>query len=151
MFEDIILVKGILDGHVEKFNNLIEKYEKIVFMIVYRFVCDKKLCEEICKEIFVEVYNNLYKYNNNCKFSNWVFRITLCKCKRYIEKDFIKNNKILSSLDCNDKCIILLKSINENFTCKDISEVLEINETSIKERYRKTMIAYKNALKGVAL
>ena len=47
---------------------------------------DKEASEDIAQEVFITIYNKLYMYNPNYKFSNWVLQIARNKCIDYIRK-----------------------------------------------------------------
>ncbi|WP_315116328.1 hypothetical protein [uncultured Clostridium sp.] len=151
MFEDIVLVKDILNGESDKFGNIVDKYEKIIFILIYNLIGNNYDSVKICKEVFICAYENLYKYNFNCKFSNWILKIAIDRYNFYARNNEVKNIDVLPSLDCKDKCIIALKSLKKDLTYKDIGEVLDTNENNIKERYRKTINIYISALKEAAL
>ncbi|MEW9096862.1 MAG: hypothetical protein AB2417_17435 [Clostridiaceae bacterium] len=151
MFEDVALVKDILNGEVDKFGDIVDKYEKIIFILIYNLIGNNYDAMKICKEVFIRAYEDLYKYNFNCKFFNWILKIAIDKCNLYSKNNKVKSVDILSTLDCKDRCIVVLKSLKKDLTYEDISEVLDINENNIKERYRKTIDIYKSALKEAAL
>ncbi|MBU5484776.1 hypothetical protein KQI86_10560 [Clostridium sp. MSJ-11] len=151
MFEDAVLVKDILNGEVDKFGDIVDKYEKIIFILIYNLIGNNYDAMKICKEVFILAYEDLYKYNFNCKFFNWILKITIDKCNFYSRNNEVKSINILSTLDCKDRYIVALKSLKKDLTYEDISEILDINKNNIKERYRKTVSIYKSALKEAAL
>ena len=86
MDEDIRLVKEVLNGNLDSFNILVNKYEMQIIKFVYNMIRDKEASEDITQEVFITVYNKLFMYNPNYKFSNWVLQIARNKCIDYIRK-----------------------------------------------------------------
>lgn len=62
-------------GQEPAFRELIRRYERPVFALVYRMVRDRALAEDLAQETFVKVLNALASYRAEFKFSSWIFRI----------------------------------------------------------------------------
>jgi RNA polymerase sigma-70 factor (ECF subfamily) len=54
---------------------LIRRYERPVFSLLYRMVRDRELAEDLAQETFVKVLNALDSYRPEFKFSSWIFKI----------------------------------------------------------------------------
>ncbi len=54
---------------------LVERYQRPVFSLIYRMVRDRELAEDLSQETFVKVLNALSTYRPEFKFSSWVFKI----------------------------------------------------------------------------
>ncbi|MDR0787672.1 MAG: sigma-70 family RNA polymerase sigma factor [Gemmatimonadota bacterium] len=54
---------------------LLNRYQRPVFSLIYRMVRDRELAEDLAQETFVKVFNHLDRYNPKFKFSSWVFKI----------------------------------------------------------------------------
>jgi len=63
------------EGHEAAFRELIRRYERPVFALVYRMVRDRALAEDLSQETFIKVLNALASYNPDYKFSSWIFKI----------------------------------------------------------------------------
>jgi RNA polymerase sigma-70 factor, ECF subfamily len=63
------------EGHEAAFRELIRRYERPVFSLVYRMVRDRALAEDLAQETFIKVLNALDSYNPEYKFSSWIFKI----------------------------------------------------------------------------
>jgi RNA polymerase sigma-70 factor, ECF subfamily len=62
-------------GHESAYRELIRRYERPVFSLVYRMVRDEALAEDLAQETFVRVLNALHSYRPEFKFSSWIFKI----------------------------------------------------------------------------
>lgn len=63
------------DGYESAFRELIRRYQRPVFSLIYRMVRDRELAEDLSQETFVKVLNAIDRYNPQYKFSSWIFKI----------------------------------------------------------------------------
>ena len=54
---------------------LVRRYERPVFSLLYRMVRNRELAEDLAQETFIKVMNALDSYRPEYKFSSWVFKI----------------------------------------------------------------------------
>jgi RNA polymerase sigma-70 factor (ECF subfamily) len=62
-------------GREPAFRELIRRYERPVFSLIYRMVRDSTTAEDLAQDAFIKVLNNLDKYRPEFKFSSWLFKI----------------------------------------------------------------------------
>ncbi len=62
-------------GGEQAYRELLDRYQRPVFSLVYRMVRDRELAEDLAQETFVKVFNRLDRYNPKYKFSSWIFKI----------------------------------------------------------------------------
>lgn len=170
--EDIILVNNVLKGDVRSFELIVEKYQVNILRFVYGMLKQKEASEDITQEVFITVYNKLDMYDNKYSFLNWILQIAKNKTIDYTRKyrkvfesdideaydissaemgpeesiEFVetkeKAEKYLRTLDEIDKQIVILR-YTEEITFKDIGEILNITETTVKRRYYKVRDGFK--------
>ena len=69
------LVVFARSGSEQAYRELLERYQRPVFSLVYRMVRDRETAEDLAQETFVKVFNNIESYNPKFKFSSWIFKI----------------------------------------------------------------------------
>lgn len=62
-------------GREPAFRELLQRYERPVFSLVYRMVRDRALAEDLAQEAFVRAFNAISSYKPSYKFSNWILKI----------------------------------------------------------------------------
>lgn len=62
-------------GHEPAFRELMRRYERPVFSLLYRMVRDRALAEDLAQETFIKVLNGIRSYRSEYKFSSWIFKI----------------------------------------------------------------------------
>jgi RNA polymerase sigma-70 factor, ECF subfamily len=63
------------DGRESAYRELIRRYERPVFSLIYRMVRDRETAEDLAQETFIKVLNAIGTYRPEFKFSSWVFKI----------------------------------------------------------------------------
>jgi RNA polymerase sigma-70 factor (ECF subfamily) len=62
-------------GREGAYRELLHRYERPVFSLVYRMVRDRSLAEDLAQEAFIRAFDKIDSYNPSYKFSNWIFKI----------------------------------------------------------------------------
>lgn len=69
------LVKQVLEGDVESFSELVERYEKLIFSYLLSRLQDMQEVEDIVQETFVKAYRHMASFDCQRKFSSWLVTI----------------------------------------------------------------------------
>lgn len=80
------LISQILNGNMNAFTFLVNRYQKLVVHITGRLIQRNDELEDICQEVFLKVYQNLGKYRNECKLSTWIATIAYNTSINYLRK-----------------------------------------------------------------
>lgn len=86
------IIDRILDGNVDDFENLIDKYEKMIYNLAYRIFNNQTDAEDMTQETFIKVYKNLDKCKGKQSIKTWVYTIGYNTCIDEIRKRKGKNN-----------------------------------------------------------
>jgi len=62
-------------GSDAAYRELVRRYERPVFSLIYRMVRDRELAEDLTQETFIKALNALASYRPEFKFSSWIFKI----------------------------------------------------------------------------
>jgi RNA polymerase sigma-70 factor (ECF subfamily) len=62
-------------GSEAAYRELLTRYERPVFSLIFRMVRDRETAEDLAQETFIKVLNNLDRYSPEFKFSSWLFKI----------------------------------------------------------------------------
>ncbi|HUG42119.1 MAG TPA: sigma-70 family RNA polymerase sigma factor [Longimicrobiales bacterium] len=69
------VIRHAREGRESAFRELIRRYERPLFSIIYRMVRDRELAEDLAQDTFIKVLNALDRYDPSYKFSSWIFKI----------------------------------------------------------------------------
>lgn len=90
---DAELINQILNGNMNAFTFLVNRYQKLVVHITGRLIQRQDELEDICQEVFMKVFQNLSKYRNECKLSTWIATIAYNTSINYLRK-FKKGDEV---------------------------------------------------------
>lgn len=62
-------------GREAAYRELVRRYERPIFSLIYRMVRDRELAEDLSQETFVKALKAVGSYRPEYKFSSWIFKI----------------------------------------------------------------------------
>ena len=62
-------------GDKASFEKLLERHYKRVFNLIYRFLANKEMAEDLTQEVFIKVYKSQTSYRPQAKFQTWIYQI----------------------------------------------------------------------------
>jgi RNA polymerase sigma-70 factor, ECF subfamily len=74
------LAKLARNGDRGAFAELVDLYKDKIYHLAYRMLNNKHEAEDAVQETFMRVYTNLNRYDEQQKFSTWIFRIATNHC-----------------------------------------------------------------------
>jgi len=174
--DDRYYISKVLEGDMQAFSYLVDKYKDMVFTLAFRILKNRENAEEVAQDSFVKVYQNLKKFKSKSKFSTWLYRIVYNTAisrvrvkqnptmsiddqkffeiedeKQNVSKSFdIENNKMILQRLLNklDESDRALITLYYLDECK-ISEIAEItgqNNSNIKVKLHRTRKKMKEEL-----
>lgn len=72
---DADLVALAQKGRETAFRELIRRYERPVFSLIFRMVRDRETAEDLAQDTFIKVLNHIDKYRPEFRLSSWLFKI----------------------------------------------------------------------------
>lgn len=126
--KDIIkIITEIKNGNINVFEEIIKKYEKLVFSIAFKLIGNYDEAMDLTQEVFLRVFKFIDKYNLEYKFSTWIVKITI-----NLYKDKVKLKK--RNLTVNLQSLISEEEENKKYDEQFVekSKPDEIAENKIK-------------------
>ena len=62
-------------GREDAFRELVRRYKRPVFSLIFRMVRDSATAEDLAQDAFIKVLNHIDKYRPEFKLSSWLFKI----------------------------------------------------------------------------
>lgn len=160
----------------EVITDLMDRYGTAILQLAYSFVRNKQTAEDLTQEIFIKCYEKLDTFEGNSSMHTWLYRIAINHCKdhikswnyrkvhvsQHISKWFTSHqegpeskmihkseseqllNEILT-LPAKYREIIFLYYFQE-LQLKEISEVCQINLSTVKSRITRAKQLLKTAI-----
>ncbi len=151
------------NGDKKAFEEMISMLKPQLYIIAKSRIKDEFVVNEALQETFISLYLHLnrLKYINNVKL--WVTKILINNCNRLVKK-YKKNNisyddigaetfisssseysklvdeldffNLIKFLDTEDRTLLTMFYL-EDYTSKEMSEILKINESTIRSRIKR--------------
>lgn len=162
-------IKKAKNKDKDAFANVINYYTNSMYYIARSRLSNIHDIEDAIQECSINMYLNIGKLRDETKFRPWMTKILINCCNKIygvkksdISYDEIEENKILqnfndlddvsfyeliSFLEIEDRTIITLYYLDE-YTTKEISEILEINESTLRSRISNIRNKIKKSIEG---
>lgn len=155
---------AITNGDQTAFSELYERFNERLFYFFYRMLgTDRELANDFLQDIFLKIIHKPELFKPDYKFSSWIFSVAQNMCKNEYRKrevrKHVQNEKNpdqfsddfepeynkekeqliievfseLENLEESQRSILILK-YKENFSLKEISEILDLPVGTIKSR-----------------
>jgi RNA polymerase sigma-70 factor (ECF subfamily) len=72
---DADVVQLARQGRETAFRELVRRYERPVFSLIFRMVRNRETAEDLSQDTFIKVLNHIDRYSPEFKFSSWLFKI----------------------------------------------------------------------------
>ncbi len=81
--DDLLLVAASKNGNQEAFAQLVQRYQRLVFNLVYRMLQQYEEATEITQETFLAAWQGLPSFRGDARFPTWLYRIAYnCSLKQ---------------------------------------------------------------------
>ncbi len=116
MLSDQQIIELVLKGKIDKFSELVSRYQKPVYKLAYSILSNNSDAEDAAQETFIKAYNNLSTYTDKGKFWGWLRRITINMCIRRVRPVVLTSLEDVDELgdDGNDSVYESVVSVQEN-------------------------------------
>ena len=154
---DELLLKRVKDGDPTSFKQLYNRYVDKALRVATAMTRNKELAKDAVQETFIRVYRNIESYDLSKPFDPWFYKILTNECNRLLQKESKTSSFDPSELDYDSEHVeeevkdysdlyqaiqelkdiyripIILKYI-KGFSEKEIAEILELKQNTVKTR-----------------
>ncbi|HEX8317892.1 MAG TPA: sigma-70 family RNA polymerase sigma factor [Longimicrobium sp.] len=136
-------------GSETAYRELLDRYQRPVFSIIFRMIRDREQAEDLAQETFVRVFNHIGRYDPRYKFSSWIFKIATNLTIDWIRRKELKTVSIDGSRnavtsDEMEASAITIVSEDENpeelLEAKELGEEIEQAIGKLRPEYRAAIL-----------
>lgn len=161
-----LVFKIVETKDAELFGLLYDRHAQKVYSRCLSILKNTVEAQDMTHDIFVLIFIKLRTFNSKSKFTSWLYAVTYNYCINYIQRDKEKVNpkvdlenhmlsvyktisdeemyqlridKLLQAMELinvNDKILLIMKYMDD-FTLKEITEIMEIGESAVKMRLKR--------------
>lgn len=178
--EESITQDIITNDREKVLDQLMDKYGNSILHLAYSYVGNREIAEDLTQEIFVKCYQKLDQYQKRSSLKSWLWRIAINHCKDYLKswhyKHIIISDEQAKRTSSGDRVVeheviqkyedeqlvhtvmglpdtyreVLYLYYFEELTIKEISNLINVNQNTIKTRLKKAKEILKDRLEGKA-
>lgn len=161
---DILLVKRAQRRDMEAFVELMEKHKTGLYKVAKSYLRSEEDVADVMQETVLSAYEHIQDLKKASYFKTWLTRILINHCKdllkqqkRYMvsgdlpdqaleaPKDDREFYRLIGELPEDYRAIFLLY-YGEGFHTREIAQILEVNENTVKSKLRRGRDKLKQAL-----
>ncbi len=172
---EFVLINRVLAGEHQLYAELVNRYQSFAFTIALKIVENRPEAEEIAQDGFIKAFKNLSRFNQEAKFSTWLYRIVFNTAITYkrkgkqqfqsIEKTIIPHRQeadgnleledkrkfikdAMTSLNATDRLVITLFYLKE-LSLDEIAEVTAMQTNTVKVRLHRARLRLGDELQNL--
>ena len=81
--DDREAVEASQRGDREAFDTLVERYQRDIYRLCYRYVNDAQDANDMAQEVFLKAYKAIGRFRGDSSFSTWLYRIGVNTCLNF--------------------------------------------------------------------
>lgn len=160
----------IKKGNKDAFRHLYDEYANYAIRTAKAITRNDEIAKDAVQETFIRVYKNISSYNSTLSFGAWFYRILVNECNRLLKKEkraipidtsvveVIEASKegvtdlyeIIQNMSDLYRIPLLLKYI-QGFSEKEVAEILDLNQNTVKSRLLNGRNLLKDQLRLIEL
>lgn len=159
-------------------DRLMEVHGQKLLQLVYSYVGNKEVAQDLTQEVFVKCYQKIHQYNQKSSLKTWLWRIAINHCKDYLKSWHSKHivvseekargaashkeeveSKVIQKYDDERLALAVMKLPDpyreviylyyyEDFTIKEIHALTKLNQNTIKTRLKRAKELLRESLEG---
>lgn len=84
------LLAAAKSGDTAAFGKLVERYQRRVYTVIYRFVRNHHQADDLAQEAFIRAFNAIGRFDLRYPFSPWMYRIAINLTLNHLKKRKLK-------------------------------------------------------------
>lgn len=81
--EDLEAIAACQRGEREAFDRLVERYQRDVYRLCYRYVNNHEDANDLAQDAFLKAYKAIGRFRGESAFSTWLYRIAVNTCLNF--------------------------------------------------------------------
>ncbi len=135
MDEDLNLITRTEAGEREAFNDLVGKYQKPLYAMLYRMVGNHEDASDLLQKAFVKAFTGLKSFERRSTFKTWLYQIAI-----NLAKNVYRDRARIEQVPIDDVVIRRNPRTVENLIIKENRQLLRQALAGLPEKQRITLM-----------
>ncbi len=173
---DLALVSRLRHGDQSAFDTLVRQHQKDLFRLAYRMTRNAEDAKDLSQEAFLRAYRGLGSFDGRSSLSTWLYRITVNLCLSHLRQqrstdegnlpaayqdaspkplDELEERELhqavaeaVTELPPQQRATLLLR-VHHDLPYREIAEIMESSEGTVRANYFHAVAKLKSQLKGL--
>ncbi|WP_141430853.1 sigma-70 family RNA polymerase sigma factor [Bacillus sp. 03113] len=129
-----------LENEEALLDEMMIRYGQSILELVYSYVHNQSVVEDLTQEIFVKCYKALHTYQRDAKFKTWLWRIAINHCKDYLKSWY--HRKVWMTEKMASFTGPATQNVEQDILNKESEEVLAHAVLRLPVKYREVIYLY---------
>lgn len=173
MDDDIRLVQRYMDGDDMAMEEIVLKYQRVIYAFIYRMTGDMEEAKDLTQKTFMNVIGGIRNFRRLSSFKTWLYQIAAHATLNQIRKGRKDEVEIAETIACSQKGALSLlmekqrildmrSALNllperqrltvvlrvyEGLSCEETAGVMGCSEGSVKAQYHNGVRKLREAMK----
>ena len=134
---DRAAVQRVLAGEVDAFAGIVERWQRPLVNLAYRFCRDAGLAEELAQDAFVRAYRALPRWRGEARFSTWLFAVALNLYRSRLRRLRVAEVPLDDLRELADR-----RRVDLEFDRRDRADLVRRAVLSLPEKYRDALVLF---------
>jgi len=141
------LVEEVLTGNVERFYELVQPCERLIYLAAQEILQNDADAEEVAQEAVLKAFRNLRLFRGESKFSTWLYRITVNEARMRLRKRReVSLDELMAEDDTQDTTYAPLQLADwreipgQALEQRELQEQLATAVASLPDKYREVLV-----------
>jgi RNA polymerase sigma-70 factor (ECF subfamily) len=137
------IIQAVLHGDTDQYNELVVRHKDYAYSIALKIVHNSMDAEEIAHDAFIKAYKSLKKFNQQAKFTTWLYRIVFNTAVSHTRKNQLVVDDIdeitqqpASAMSSSEP---LMKKDREHFIGEAMTKLIPLDATLLTLFYQKQL------------
>ncbi|MGD7054168.1 sigma-70 family RNA polymerase sigma factor [Sutcliffiella horikoshii] len=154
--EHVVVSKENVIDKEQLIQELMNENGDAVLHLVFTYVKNKTIAEDLTQEIFIKCYEKLEQFNHQSSIKTWLYRVASNHCKDYLKswhyRKLLLNEKILNYIPSKAKDVeveVIAKSEEARLTNAVMELPIQYREVVILHYYEELHLSEISAITSV--
>lgn len=148
-YTDQEVARLALEGREAAYRELIRRYQRPVYSLIFRMIHNRELAEDLTQETFIKVLNALESYRPEYRFSSWIFKIANNTTIDHLRRRKLDTLSIHGSSQADSSEAIAATAIQisddrenplEEVLARELGEQIEAAVAQLRPEYRSCIL-----------
>ena len=130
-------VQRVLAGDVDAFSGIVDRWQRPLVNLAYRFCRNRALAEEMTQEAFLRIFQGLDRWRGDASFSTWLFAVALNSFRSAIRRQAWPETPLDDAHQ-----VVAGGDVLDDVTTRHQEELVRRMVRTLPQRYREAVILF---------